>query len=326
MILKKIISVCLFLLGICVWVVPVALAGQHRILYVDSYHQSYPWSAGITRGIQSVLEKHPEIELKIERMDSKRISGEEDIKSAALKVKGIIDSWQPDIVIASDDNASKYLIVPYFMGADLPFVFCGVNWDASSYGFPTANITGMVEVQLIDQIIAILQDYASGSRIAFIKGDDLSAQIEADFFEKRFDIQLDRRFVSDFSTWKEQYLVLQKEADMILLGNSVSIKGWNPEEAQAFIMEATVVPTGNWDAWMAPYSLVTLANMPEEQGEWAATTALRILSGTPPSDIPIATNEKAKIYLNMELAKKIGVKFPIELIERATFTSELEKQ
>jgi len=326
MILKKIISVCLFLLGICVWVVPVALAGQHRILYVDSYHQSYPWSAGITRGIQSVLEKHPEIELKIERMDSKRISGEEDIKSAALKVKGIIDSWQPDIVIASDDNASKYLIVPYFMGADLPFVFCGVNWDASSYGFPTANITGMVEVQLIDQIIAILQDYASGSRIAFIKGDDLSARIEADFFEKRFDIQLDRRFVSDFSTWKEQYLVLQKEADMILLGNSVSIKGWNPEEAQAFIMEATVVPTGNWDAWMAPYSLVTLANMPEEQGEWAATTALRILSGTPPSDIPIATNEKAKIYLNMELAKKIGVKFPIELIERATFTSELEKQ
>jgi ABC transporter substrate binding protein len=226
-------------------------------------------------------------------------------------------------VIASDDNASKYLIVPYYKDGKLPFVFCGVNWDASGYGFPAANVTGMIEVQLIDQIIDTLQNYSAGQRVAFIKGDDLSARKEADFFEKRFATQLDKRFVADFSTWKTEYLALQKEADMILLGNSASIKGWNAEEALALILTATTVPTGNWDAWMAPYSLLTLANKPEEQGRWAAATALQILSGTAAGDIPVTINQKGKVYLNMELAKKLGIKFPIELIERATFTSEL---
>lgn len=300
-----------------------ALAEQHKILYVDSYHESYPWSAGITRGIESVLSLRDDVELKIERMDTKRNPSEESKQAAALKIKQFIDSWQPELVIASDDNASKYLIVSYFKGSELPFVFCGINWDASGYGFPAENVTGMIEVQLVDQIISTLQEYSAGQRIAFIKGDDLSARKEADFFEKRFSVQLDKRFVTDFAAWKKQYQALQKEADLILLGNNVSIKGWNAEEALALILKTTAVPTGNWDAWMAPYSLLTLANQPEEQGQWAAVTALKILSGTAPGDIPIVTNQKGKVYLNMALAKKLGIRFPIELIERATFTSEL---
>lgn len=301
-------------------------AEQRKILYVDSYHQSYPWSAGITRGIQSVLELEPDIELKIMRMDTKRNTGEEYKKAVALKIKTFIDSWQPDLVIASDDNASKYLIVPYFKGSSLPFVFCGVNWDAADYGFPARNVTGMLEIQLIDQILAAMRVYASGPRIGFIKGDDLSARKEADFFEKRFDIRLDKRFVADFSSWKEQYLALQKDVDMILLGNSASVSGWQPEEAKDFILTTTEVPTGNWDAWMAPYCLLTFANKPEEQGEWAAHTALQILAGTLPESIPLATNQKARIYLNMGLAKKLAIKFPIELIERATFTVEMGEE
>lgn len=303
-----------------------AFAEQRKILYVDSYDQSYPWSAGITAGIRSVLEPHADIKLKIERMDTKRNTDEEYKKSVALRIKKFIDSWLPDLVIASDDNASKYLIVPYFKDSTLPFVFCGVNWDASEYGFPCRNVTGMLEIQLIDQILDAIKVYASGPKIGFIKGDDLSARKEADFFEKRFNIQLDRRFVADFAAWKKQYLALQQDVDMILIGNSASVKGWNPEEAKSFVLEATEVPTGNWDAWMAPYALLTFANKPEEQGEWAARTALRILAGTSPESIPLATNQKARVYLNMQLAKKLAIKFPIELIERATFTSEMGEE
>ena len=73
---------------------------------------------------------------------------------------------------------------------------------------------------------------------------------------------------------------------------------------------------------MARFSLITLANKPEEQGEWAARTAMQILAGTVPQDISVTTNKRARIFLNMELAKVLDIKFPIELIERATFTSE----
>jgi len=193
----------------------ISCAAQIKILYVDSYHESYPWSAGITRGVQSVIEKRDDVDLKILRMDTKRNPAEEFKQSAALKAKLIIDSWQPDLVITSDDNAAKYLIVPYFKNGEIPFVFCGVNWDASVYGFPASNVTGMIEVQLIEQILNILKQYASGSRIAFLKGDDPSARKEADFFEKRFDLEIDKRFVADFTAWKNQYLMLQTDADMI---------------------------------------------------------------------------------------------------------------
>lgn len=303
-----------------------AAAAGHKILYVDSYDASYPWSAGITRGIRTVLEPRGNVVLKVFRMDSKRDPSEEHMRSAVLAAKRLIGTWQPDVVIASDDNASKYLIAPYFKGSSLPIVFCGVNWYAGDYGFPAVNVTGMLEVQLIDQILGTLRPYAAGRRIAFLKGDDLSARKEAGFIEKRFKVRLDKRFVADFAAWKRQYRVLQDEADLLLLGNNASIKDWDATAAKAFIFETTRIPSGNWDTWMAPYSLVTFANDPEEQGEWAAAAALKILAGTPPADIPVTTNKRAKIYLNMELARKLGIKFPMELIERATFTSELSKR
>lgn len=313
----------LFLLVLITSLSTVVTGEQRKILYVDSYHESYAWSAGITLGIKSVFTNRDDVELKIIRMDTKRNPSEEFKKSAALKVKNVIEVWNPDLVIASDDNASKYLIVPYYKGGMLPFVFCGINWDASIYGFPSQNVTGMVEVQLIDQILDTLHMYTTGKRLAFIKGDDSSARIEAKFFEKHFNVEIDKRFVRDFASWKQQYIALQEEADMILIGNYASVKGWDNREALQFILETTRVPTGNWDSWMAPFSLVTFANKAEEQGEWAAETALKILTGISPSEILITTNKKGKIYLNMKLAKILGIKFPIDLIERATFVSEL---
>ena len=300
-----------------------ALGENKRILYVDSYHESYPWSAGITAGIRSILDAQPKIALEIFTMDSKRQPEEAAIIAAARQAKELIDSWHPDLVITSDDNAAQYLIVPYLLGTDLPVVFCGINGNADSYEFPSAQVTGMLEIQLIDQILATLKPFAKGSRIAFLKGDDPSARKEADFFDQRFNLQLDRRLVKNFTEWQQEYRRLQQEADIILLGNHASLSDWDAALAKTLIMNETRVPTANWDAWMAPYSLVTFANLPSEQGEWAAATALKILNGTSPAAIPVTTNHKAGIYLNMDLAKNLGIKFPMELIDRATFTAEI---
>lgn len=306
---------------------------KKKVLLVNSYHQDYFWTKGITDAIMEMFEvvrnkggeinnSKGQINLKIIDMDTKRNPSEDFIKESALKAKKLIDSWQPDLVITSDDNAAKYLIVPYYKESDLPFVFCGINWDAGEYGFPVPNVTGMIEVQLIDQIIGTMQKYARGDRIAFLKGDDFSARKEADFFENRFDIQLDKRFVKNFNDWKNQFQRFQSEADVLLLGNVVSIPDWDQEEALRLIYDKTEIPTGNWDESMKDYSLLTFATKPEEQGEWTAATAVQILEkGMKPSEIPVVTNKIARVYLNMKLAKKLGIKFPIELVERATFVS-----
>ncbi len=294
---------------------------QHKVLYVDSYHDTYPWSAGIAAGIKRGFHNRGDVEWRTVCMDTKRNSSEDAIQAAARAAYEIIEEWHPDVVITSDDNAAKYLLIPFQIRKICPVVFCGINWDATGYGFPCSNVTGMVEVQLIDRLISTMQPYVRGNRIAFIKGDDLSAHIEADLFEKRFMISLDRRFVSTLDEWIVEYKNLQTDADMILVGNAASISGWNAEQALHIIHTETRVPTANWDAWMAPYCLITIATKPQEQGAWAANAALNILDGTSPSDIPIATNRKAEIYLNMPLAKDMKIHFPMTLIENAHLIS-----
>jgi ABC-type uncharacterized transport system substrate-binding protein len=319
------VSYCLYVVAIFL-----ALTGSVRaealnydgkkILFVNSYHKGTPWSDGIYRAVENTL-RGTGIQLVQFEMDTKRHSSELSKKKAAEKARSMIGRFRPDLVIASDDNASKYLIVPFYKHSHLPFVFCGVNWDASDYGFPTENITGMIEVQLIDQILATLKKYARGERIGFIKGDDLSARKEALFYEKRFNIKIDKRFVKNYSQWKHAYLDLQEKSDMILVGNSESIADWDPVTAKLFVETNTEVPTGNWDKWMKDYALVTFATVPAEQGQWAAETALKILDGTPPGEIPVVTNKKAEIYRNMRIAKKLKIVFPIDFIRRSRSTT-----
>lgn len=116
---------------------------KKKVLLVNSYHKGYFWTDGITDAILesfgAIVDTHGAVDnskskviLNITYMDTKRNSSEEYKKKTAISVKERIDSWQPDLVITTDDNAAKYLIVPYFKNTDLPFVFCGVNWDASN--------------------------------------------------------------------------------------------------------------------------------------------------------------------------------------------------
>ena len=42
-----------------------------KVLYIDSYHQGYAWSDGITKGIEEAL-KDSGAELKVHRMDTKK--------------------------------------------------------------------------------------------------------------------------------------------------------------------------------------------------------------------------------------------------------------
>ena len=96
--------------------------GRQKVLYVNSYHAEFPSAVRHTSTIRRLL-AHTGVELRVIYMDTKRNTSEEYKEQAALQAKEVIDSWKPDVVIASDDNASKYLVMKYFKEARLPIVF-----------------------------------------------------------------------------------------------------------------------------------------------------------------------------------------------------------
>ena len=291
-----------------------SLAGENysgkKVLYIDSYHAGFEWSDGIANGVRSVLEK-TQAEWKIIHMDTKRHNSQEFMEAAALQAKGVIEEFKPDVVIASDDNASKFLIAPYYKNTELPVVFCGVNWDASGYGFPAKNVTGMVEVALIPQLVNYLKKYAKGERIGFIGADTLSAQKEYEYHQKILNIHYSKAyFAKNFAQWSEMFAKLQYEVDMAVMLNYVGIPDWNQAEARRFVEAQSRIPVGARNDWDMPYALIGVANSAEEQGSWAAQAALKILEGVDPSKIPLTRNKQGKLFFNPRLGKKLGIDTP----------------
>ena len=293
-----------------------------KVLYVDSYHQGYAWSDGIESGIHEVLDGTG-VELKIVRLDTKQNPDVDFGEAAGSDAKSEIETFNPDVVIACDDNAQKYLVVPYFKESSLPFVFCGVNWDATVYGYPTSNVTGMVEVELPDQLVELLKVYANGEKLGYLSIDtETERKIFETYNERFFDGQMQPYWVTTQEEFKEAFLTAQQEMDILFMGNNAGSDIWDESEMQQFIFENTTIPTGSINDWMAPYALLTLAKSSKEQGEWAAQSALLILDGTSVTDIAVAENKKGELIVNLEIADKLSVVFAPSLLKNATMIGE----
>lgn len=296
------------------------LAGDYsgkRVMFIDSYHQEYPWSAGLTKGIEEVL-KDTGVSLKIHRMDTKRNRSESFIHEAAMHTKDAIDALEPDIVIICDDNAVRHVLQAFYKDAALPFVFCGVNWDASGYGLPYSNATGMIEVDLIKLLIRQLRPHAQGERIGYLALEGISSEKNIEWHRKSEGVHYDKVYLVDsFEAWKKKYLALQAEVDMVILGNQHGVSGWNLREAVAFTRKHTRIPSGALAPGRMEFTLLGYLRSPEEQGRWAAQAALKILDGAAPSSIPLARNQQAEVVINHALSERLGITFPAALFKRA---------
>lgn len=288
-----------------------------RVLWVDSYHDDYEWSNGIENGIREVF-FDKRIELKVLRMDTKRKNSETQMKAAGLRAKKIIEKFDPDIIIASDDNAQKYLISPFFKNSKYPVVFCGVNWDATMYGYPTSNITGMIEVELIEELINLLKKNDNRQRVGYLSsGINTEQKIINIINDMFFEGQMKSYVAKNQIELEEKYIQAQSEVDILIFSNYTGIENWDPKATTKLVKEHTRIPTGSHQPFMANWVVGTLAKSPDEQGRFAATTSLKILSGSTISELPIVTNSQNNLTINLEIAQKAGIIFPVSVLKQA---------
>ncbi len=295
------------------------LAVAAKCLYVSSYHSGYEWNDGIEKGIDKGLDNQCTIDKFY--MDTKRNPDVEFAKKMALAAKKHIEETKPDVVIACDDNASRYLVMPYFKDADLPIVFCGLNWTVSEYKYPYTNTTGMVEVVPIRPLLDVVKNVVKSIKNGVYLSPDVHTE-HKDFLRYKkiyaeHNISLEGVFVSKLADWKKAYLDAQK-SDLIVLGNNAGINDWNIEEVTRYAEQhATTFSVTNYD-WMMPYTMFAMTKIPEEQGEWAAEIAISILNGQRPADIPIVVNRKWNIFANPNLLKSANIKLSPHLLQNAT--------
>ena len=307
------------LLGFAWFAHATAEAAPPRCLYVSSYHAGYEWNDGIERGLESVLQG--KCEIKKFYMDGKRHLEDDFAKAKALEAKELIDTWKPDVVIAADDNASKFLIMPYFKNAAIPVVFCGLNWTAEPYGYPYRNATGMIEVGPIEPLQAEVRAMVKNVRRGVFLSVDESTQhkefARLEELYKRDGIKMTFTIVRTMAEWEAGFTAAQTQADFVLIGNNAGITSWDNDRARRYVYEHARRFTVAYFEWMAPYAMLTMAKISDEQGEWSGKAALLILNGTSPSKIPIVANRRWNMFANPRLLKKGGYQLSPEILRKA---------
>lgn len=279
-----------------------------RVLHVDSYHAGNEWNDRIAAEARRVVEAAGGT-WRIVHLDAKRQPAPEDIAAAAARTVALIEDWQPHVVTTSDDPAAEYLIKAHYRGTDLPLVFCGVNWDASVYGLPFTNTTGMVEVSAISQIVGLMRPHARGERLGIITEDTPTKRKEVAQHIRLFDMEYERTwFVSSFEAWVDAFMEAQEAVDMALLLGVGALTDWDDRRARHLALTQTAIPTGTDFMWLMPYALLGVGKRPEEQGRFAASTALAIAAGADPADIPIAYNTEGELLFNPRIARRLGIR------------------
>lgn len=281
----------------------------HRILFIDSYHEGFEWSDGVAAGVRSVLNE-PDITLKTFHMDTLRNTSESAKKRAALNALYTIRSFKPDVVIASDDEASAYLIVPYLKNADLPVVFCGVDFSAEHYGFPCSNVTGMVELPPAVALIYSLTHFKRIVMVGYLAADTPTAMHDCEYVNQEINEAFVGIFVKSFKDWKKEFKHLQDKVEVLILGNKEGIENWDDTQALDYVKINSKIPTGCLSDRMTPFVFLGATRIAKEQGVYAATTALKILNGTPVSTIPVVNNVQANFTINKKIADRIGISIP----------------
>ena len=258
-------------------------------------------------------------------LDSKREKRRERIRAAADRALRTIVELDADVVLTADDNAMKHLVVPHLKGTERPVIFSGVNWTVEEYGLPAPNVTGMVEVAPIAPMIRRAIELVPGARRALYVG--ASTLTEAKNYERiartaeRFGVRLDAVYATDMAGWKRAFVDAQ-DHDFVIVGSSSGLDGWDDAEAAAHALAVTRRPSFTNHDWMMPVTAVGYTKVPEEQGEWAADSALAVLGGMSPGDIPLVTNRKWDTWVNEPLLAASGTRLPRALADAAKRAGE----
>jgi Gnt-I system high-affinity gluconate transporter/Gnt-II system L-idonate transporter len=288
-------------------------AAPARVFYVNSYHQGYPSSDQAMAAIHEILGREG-IALETAFLDAKRRPTEAQVRRQAETVLTSIRRFRPDLLIASDDDAVKYVLAPHYRNGPIPAVFCGVNSSARQYGLPTANVTGMLEVVPIEETLREVQRARPGTRrLRVLSEDSVSERSNRELLDPKYRaLGLDPTYalVREFADWKRAFVAGQQEADVTYLPTNGAVQGWDAEAAVEWVRRNIRKPVVTCDDFMMPYAAFGLTKVGREQGEWAARSSLAILRGKPPGAIPMVSNERTRCFFNPDLAGRIGFRAP----------------
>jgi len=297
-------------------------AAGYKVLVVMSYEETMPWVQEIKEGIEKVLADTAET--KYFYMDMK--TKPEGWRKKAEEAFALYREYQPDGLIASDDDAQALFVLPYLKDkVKTPIMFCAVNADAEVYGYPADCISGILERHHFREMIAFAQQFdPSIKSFGYMirespVGKIIVKQIERekDTYSAKFAGYRMPATLRDAESMAED---LKKCCDLLIVstltgvrddrGNALSDKEAVPPVVRAF----GKMVLGTEEQVVKAGTLCSVVRTGQEQGYEAAGKLLRALQGEPVSEIPVTRNQEGKRIINVTVMRDMGIKPNPEIV------------
>lgn len=293
-----------------------ATAAKYKVLVVMSYEDDYQFEEDIKEGIDSVLADVSD--LKYFYMNTKvNLDGG---PAKAEEAYQLYQSFQPDGVIAADDNAQAMFVVKYLKDkVKVPVMFCGVNADPEKYGYPTDHISGVLERLPIGPSIALIKMLVpSIETVGMLEKKGPSA--EAVFSQATKEMAtyparvVSQQEVTTLEGLVETVKELDSTCDSLFLSAMQGLTGPDGKtvsEKEAFqaIARTFKKPTATVVEYRIKYGILGgVAATGQEQGSTAARMLIEALEGKPVSEIPVTQNKGGLKIINVDVMKSLGIK------------------
>lgn len=321
-----------------------------RILILHSYATDYPWVRDVNVGLKRVLDTHA-YSVRWHYMDTKRHPYPEFMRRAASMAKLLIAQWEPQVIIAIDDNAQQWVAREYAGRDDIAVVFAGVGGEPEDYGYVgQANVTGILErmplTAIRDTLLRIHhnrgktqgqlgsqgQQAQPAPRLLNISDSSPSAnsnrrQLMA--FDWSPALLVESIEAHTLADWQQAVESAAGRADFLFVTNYHTLRRSTDDDSIVPSAEVAawteahteLLTVGAWGFFVEDGGMLSIGVSPYEQGEVAAGMAVDIIdNGSLPADLPIRSTSQFIVYLRGTAMRAKGVTLPAiyEAFARAT--------
>lgn len=306
-----------------------------RIVHVMSYHSPWRWTDGQLDGFKAGL-GDVGAEFRVVQMDAKNHSDNIAKEQRAREARALIDSWKPDLVYTTDDDAQEW-ITHHYLNTPIPLVFSGVNKAPEHYGFDRAdNVTGVLEQEHFAESVRLLKSIVPGMKRLVVVLDD--ADMWGPVVQRMRAAKLPAgvqivgwETIKTFAEYKRRMAAYPDIADAIALIGIFGFKDENGrnvpyQEVLKWTAENSRLPDlGFWVDRVHYGTLVAVTVSEREQGLAAGRLARRILlEQAKPASLPMLATTKGLPVISLARARKLGITLRTDQLLAAQIVTRFE--
>lgn len=314
---------------------------RKNILYLNSYHNGYEWSDNLLEGFKERIEESPySIMLQVEYLDSKKFPYNQAVHHVMDLFRRKFEDTKFDLITVSDNDAFNFIIQygdELFPG--VPVVFVGVN-DFKPSQIAGKQITGVTETFDVASNIRLALEMHPNLKQLIVIGDEsvTGKAIRKQVIEglPHIDKGLKVQFWTDLPHKEIIRRVKQVPRDtffyFIPMYREIDGQFYSAQELLKKVHDNTPAPLySNWRFLLGHGILGGRLISGITDGKQAADLGLKILSGTPASDIPVISQSVSPWAFDYNELKRLhlserALPEPADMINAPSRFYELNKQ